>query len=359
MRGKRRKPLSPPQHTATRKREQRFRRLAVTSNADQMHLMRRASFESLTDWRAILLIVNLWFLAIIASGGLLSAQPRFVPANYGHLNSHDLRLFPTDGSATVVNIPFPVWGVKFSGDGRSLYASTPIDQRTKPDQNLVRIDFNPTRSTPVTGTQGFTIKDFAVTQDGSKVVISGRHREGGLEKCGLFEIAISTGSVRQVVGADCSYQWSWTALAISPEGNRAVAEYGNTHTDHNYRLDLIDLVHGTTKSLGDLSRPAWSPDGKWVAAIEWNRKRLKVLDASDFSRRRDLGSTVEMAWSPDSKYLLVWKYHFLKCGFALDVEPPASFEIVEVASGKRSLVGSSQCQLVSGPTGWMASDTGR
>ena len=180
MRGKRRKPLSPPQHTATRKREQRFRRLAVTSNADQMHLMRRASFESLTDWRAILLIVNLWFLAIIASGGLLSAQPRFVPANYGHLNSHDLRLFPTDGSATVVNIPFPVWGVKFSGDGRSLYASTPIDQRTKPDQNLVRIDFNPTRSTPVTGTQGFTIKDFAVTQDGSKVVISGRHQRGDL-----------------------------------------------------------------------------------------------------------------------------------------------------------------------------------
>jgi len=303
------------------------------------------------------LIVKLRFLATIASGGLLFAQPRFVPANYGHLSSHDLRLFPTDGSAAVVNIPFPVWGVKFSGDGRSLYASTPIDQRTKPDQRLVRIDFNPTRSTPVTGTQGF--KDFAVTQDGSKVVISGRHREGGLEKCGLFEIAVSTGSVRQVVGADCSYQWSWTALAISPEGNRAVAEYGNTHTDHNYRLDLIDLTHGTTKSLGDLSRPAWSPDGKWVAAIEWNRKRLQVLDASDFSRRRDLGSTVEMAWSPDSKYLLVWKYHFLKCGFALDVEPPASFEIVEVASGKRSLVGSSQCQLVSGSTGWMATDIGR
>ena len=351
--------MSPPQHKATRKREQRFRRLAVTSNADQTYLMRRAQLRISTGWRAILLIVKFWFLAIIASGGLLSAQPRFVPANYGHLSSHDLRLFPTDGSATVVNIPFPVWGVKFSGDGRSLYASTPIDQRTKPDQSLVRIDFNPTRSTPVTGTQGFTIKDFAVTQDGSKVVISGRHREGGLEKCGLFEIAISTGSVRQVVGADCTYQWSWTALAISSDGNRAVAEYGNTHTDHNYRLDLIDLAHGTTKSLGDLSRPAWSPDGKWVAAIEWNRKRLKVLDASDFSRRRDLGSTVEMAWSPDSKYLLVWKYHFLKCGFALDVEPPASFEIVEVASGKRSLVGSSQCQLVSGPTGWMASDIGR
>ena len=303
--------------------------------------------------------MKLWFLPVVGLAGVLAGQPRFVPANYGHLNSHDLRLFPTDGSATAVNIPFPVWGVKFADDGRSLYASSPIDQRTKPDQSLVRIDFNPVRSTPVIGTQGFTIKDFAVTPDGSKVVISGHHREGALQKCGLFEITVSTGSVRHVIAAECNYRWSWTALAISPDGNRAVAEYGNTHTDHNYRLDLIDLAHGTTKSLGDLSRPTWSPDGRWVAAIEWNRKRLKLLDASDFSHRRDWGSTIETAWSPDSKYLLVWKSHFLKCGFALDVEPPASFEIVEVASGKRSLVASSQCQLVSGSIGWMASDIRR
>jgi hypothetical protein len=46
----------------------------------------------------------------------------------------------------------------------------------------------------------------------------------------------------------------------------------------------------------------------------------------------------------------------VKCGFALDVEPPASFEVVEVASGKRSLIRSSQCQLIGGPIGWMASD---
>src|SRR5262249_42568780 len=155
----------------------------------------------------------------------------------------------------------------------------------KPDQNLVRIDFNPMRSTSVTGTLGFGIKDFAVTQDHSKVVISGRHREGVIEKCGLFVITVSTGSVRHVLAADCNYKWSWTDLAVSPDGDRADANYGNAHTDHNYRLDLIDLAQGTTKSLGDLSRPAWSPDGRWVAAIEWNRKRLILLDANDFSHR--------------------------------------------------------------------------
>jgi hypothetical protein len=311
-------------------------------------------------WRAILLIVKFWFLVVIVLAGLLDGQPQFVPANVTvGKPSHDLRLFPKDGKATVINIQFPVWIVKFAGDGRSLYASLPIDQRTKLEQSLVRIDFNPIRTTAVTGTQGFTIKDFAVTQDGNKVVISGRHREGAFEKCGLFEITVSTGVARHVLAADCNYQWSWTDLAISPAGDRAVASYGNTHTDHNYRLDLIDLAHGTTKSLGDLSRPTWSPDGMWVAAIEWNRKRLILLDARDFSRRRDLGSTFETAWSPDSKYLLVWKYRFLKCGLALDVGPPASFEVVEVASGKRSLIRSSQCQLVGGPIGWIANDIQR
>ncbi len=141
-------------------------------------------------------------------------------------------------------------------------------------------------------------------------------------------------------------------MAISSAGDRVVANYGNTHTDHNYRLDLIDLAHATTKSLGDLSRPAWSPDGMWVAAIEWSRERLILLDTSDFSHRRHLGPTFETAWSPDSKYLLVWKYHFLKCGFGFDVPPAASFEVVAVESGKRSLIRSSQCQLV-GVSDWM------
>lgn len=292
--------------------------------------------------------------------GLLDGQTRFVPANFVSANwgpgSHGLRLFPMDGGATVIDIQFPLWAVKFAGDGRSLYGSIPIDQATKGEQGLVRVDFNPTRSTPVTGTQGFAIRDFAVSQDRSKVVISGGHREGAIEKCGLFEITVSTGVARQVLAGDCSYRWSWTELALSPDGSRAVASYGNTHTDHNYRLELIDVSHGTARSLGDLTRPAWSPDGRSVAAIDWNRKRLILLDASDFSHRRDLGSTIETAWSPDSKYLLVWKFHFLKCGFFLDVDPPASFEVLEVATGKRSLIRSSQCQLVLGPIGWVAND---
>jgi hypothetical protein len=193
-------------------------------------------------------------------------------------------------------------------------------------------------------------------------VVSGHHREEGREKCGLFEIAVSTGVARQVLAADCNDQWLWRDLTLSPEGNRAVASYGNTvaDPDHNYHLDLIDLAHGTTKSLAYLDRASWSPDGKWIAAIEWKRKRLILLDANDLSHRRDLGFTVRAAWSPDSRYLVVWTWHILKCGIGIDVEPPGSLEVLEVASGKRSLIRSSQCQVIVGhPIGWMSSDIGK
>jgi Tol biopolymer transport system component len=176
----------------------------------------------------------------------------------------------------VIRVAFPLLDVKFAGAGCALYASLRYDERTKLEQmpGLARIDFNPMRSTLVTGTKGFSIRDFAVSQDQCKIVVSGSHQEEGRLKCGLFEITVSTGVARQVLAADCNYRWSWADLTVSPDGSRAVASYGNTHTDHNYRLDLIDVVHGTARSLGDLSRPTWSPDGKWIAAIEWSRRRL-------------------------------------------------------------------------------------
>jgi len=185
-------------------------------------------------------IVERWVLAVITSARLLASQGEFYPANVTNLGGvYELRLFPPDKAATVIKIPVG-WPVKFAGDGRSLYAGV--------TSSLVRIDFNPVRSAPVAGTQGFgPINDFAVTPDQRKIVISGPHREDGGEKCGLFEITVSTGVAKRVLAADCNYQWSWTDLTISPRGDRAVASYGNTH------MDLIDLAHGTTKSLDERS----------------------------------------------------------------------------------------------------------
>lgn len=297
---------------------------------------------------------------MIVFGRLLAGQSQFLPANFANIGSHDLKLFPANRPATVINIPFPLGAVKLGGDGHTLYSFI-FDQHLAWEQmpGITRIEFNPVRSAPINGTQGFGIRDYAVTPDNQKIVIAGRHRERGVTKCGLFEINASTGVARQVLTDDCNNRSSWTDLSVSSDGTRAIANYGNSNTDHNYRLDLIDLTRGSTNSLGDLSRATWSPDGKWIAAIEWSHKRLIVLDTNDFSHRRDLGSTIMTAWSPDSRYLLAWHYHFLRCGIGIDLPPPASFVVFEVASGKRRLIHSSQCQLVSGPIGWMSTDIGK
>jgi len=291
------------------------------------------------------------------SAQLLPCQSQFLAANFeSHSGASKLRLFPADGTATVIALPFALANVKFSVDGRSLYASLATGSLAKLEQmpGLVRIDY-PVRSAPLSGTQGFGIRDFGISQDGGKVVLAGNRKKEGRSECGFFEVTVSTGAARQALAQDCSYRWWGTDLTLSPDGNQAIASYGNSNSDYNYRLDLIDLARGTTKSLGDLSRPTWSPDGKWIAAIEWKKKRLILLDAKDPSRRRNIGSTIAAAWSPDSRYLLIWHYHFLKCGFFIDVEPPASLEMLDIASGKNTLIRSSQCQLIAGPIGWLSS----
>jgi hypothetical protein len=104
---------------------------------------------------------------------------------------------------------------------------------------------------------------------------------------------------------------------------------------------------------------AWSPDGKWIAARESGRyDKLFLLDALDFSRRRALGGAIvaEPTWSTDSRYLLLWKDYLFRCGIYPDLEPPATLETLDVQTGKRSAIRTSQCKITGGPTGWISSE---
>jgi hypothetical protein len=126
-------------------------------------------------------IVKLSVLVAITLARLLAGQSEFHPAIFTTVDGVGLKLFPSHGPATAIKMPFNQWLVRFASDGRSLYASLPFDPHTKLEQmpGLVRIDLNPVRSTPVAGTQGFGIRDFAVTHDRRKIAISGNHREEG------------------------------------------------------------------------------------------------------------------------------------------------------------------------------------
>ena len=128
------------------------------------------------------------------------------------------------------------------------------------------------------------------------------------------------------------------------------------------QLDLVNLESGSVETLfkgrgGPTPIPAgvwspnavWSPDGRWISAIQDGR--LVVIDANNTSKRRKLGrSDHPGVWSPDSKYLLFIKSQF-SCLATLYFE---SLEVLEVESGRRSMIKSAHCNVGGGmAVGWI------
>ena len=269
-------------------------------------------------------------------------------------NGDALRVFSSEGSATAINLPFRLGRVVFAPDRRSLYGTN------AEGPGLSKVEFNLVRLSPVPGTTGFFIKSFAVSGRQDKVVISGRRSDPDGGGCGVFEVLIPAGDARQVLNSDCRYRWAWDSLSLSPDGEQAVAEVGS-NTDHDLHLELIDLAHGITKPISsEFWVGVWSPDGKWIAALGNGNHNLVLIDAHDFSKRRKLGSTsrIKPEWSPDSRYLLLWD-HPLRCGIGIDLDPPATLQALDVESGERSMIRSSECKVVFGSTGWVSNDIAR
>src|SRR5579872_5751667 len=217
-----------------------------------------------------------------------------------------LREFPLEGKPLTVHLPVCLGLTLFGPDGRSLYGTnaTPL---TYESLGLSKIEFNPIRASMVPGTSTFGIKSFAVSIREDKLIIAGARPGSKGWSCGVFEILLPAGEVRQVLTYDCSYRWSWDHLSLSPTGKEAVATVGS-NTDHDLHLELIDLVHGTTKSLVSGSWVGvWSPDGKWIAILEGRSPHIFLIDPRNPSQRRSLGhtSSIRPEWSPDSRYLLL------------------------------------------------------
>ena len=247
-------------------------------------------------------------------------------------------------------MPFAPGYVVFAPDGKSLYATaSPGEMR----RGLRKIEFNPIRFADVPGSAEFNIYNVAVSAHGEKIFVSGVRSEQGGQICGVFELNVRDGSIRQVLqSSDCDFLSAWIYLSLSPGGERAVAL-------HNKRLELLDFVNKTSQPIGgaDFVLGAWAPDGKWIAAIDKSKQsELFLLDPNDLSRRRHLGTSGGVYWSPDSRYLFSLKQQ-LRCilGFGYLF----SMETIEASTGKRAVVAGSQCEIQGGSFGWVDTDAVR
>jgi len=127
------------------------------------------------------------------------------------------------------------------------------------------------------------------------------------------------------------------------DGKRLVA-YRKPH------LELIDGTQGTVKSLGEnYFAASWSPDGKWLAAIEQGGKQRTVLmDATTLAPARFLETTAGQ-WSPDSRFLLALDTKFCPTYFS-------TIRLLDISTGKSVAVNSSKCKVNLMTTGWVKTE---
>jgi dipeptidyl aminopeptidase/acylaminoacyl peptidase len=219
---------------------------------------------------------------------------------------------------------------------------------------LYKIAFNPVSAATVTCLPGLTAAfDLAVSTNEDLALVSGQFREGGGTRCGVFEIRLPGGEPRQVLAApDCgSYRFenSWISLSLSPDASRAIAVRQDRRVgDIKETLELVHLAAGTSSPVADgIVKAAWSPDGRWIAALNVHQK-TELIDTSDFKIKRVLADS-EVQWSPDSQYLLRIK----TCFFPIASNGVGTVEALDVATGKSMTIGSSKCAVVSNSTGWV------
>ena len=133
----------------------------------------------------------------------------------------------------------------------------------------------------------------------------------------------------------------WIYVSVSPGGTRAVGT-------HNGKAELIDLVTGTTDALGGRFHiAAWSPNGKWLAAVEPGQHgRTVLMDVQTLKPVQVLDHS-DIDWSPDSRYLLNVK----DCD-----ESHGTLEAIDVQTGRRTIIESSKCLIDQATTGWVRND---
>jgi len=268
---------------------------------------------------------------------------RGYPYSVAFVDSHPqvLRVFPLSGGEEERELPASLSPVAYAPDGRSLYG---FQTRTRP--GLLKVDLDSMELSVVPGSAVLPgAAGIAVSRDGGRIILSGSYSVGGSASCGLFELRPSTESVRLLVENDGCVPRDglsmWTALSLSPDGERVVARAGGG-------LRIVDLISGAVTPIpGEYEIGAWSPDGKWLSVVEAaGRRRTVLMDARTLKEERTFGNSAAL-WSPDSRYLLA---------LAPDSCGPYwfTFEAVDVVTGQRVSATGSRCKVNLNTGGWVA-----
>jgi hypothetical protein len=100
-------------------------------------------------------------------------------------DSQGITVFPFDGAAFTIPLPFVPKEVVFSPNGDALYAMRHVGADPKSGSSIVKIEFHPTRVNPVWESPDLDVGSFAVSLPEDKIVVAERDRR--TKRCGLSE----------------------------------------------------------------------------------------------------------------------------------------------------------------------------
>lgn len=110
-------------------------------------------------------------------------------------NKPRLVVLPTGAEALTIPLPFGLAGIALSPDGKALYAQRFFDP-IGPNSGLYKIEFGPTRASPVAGSEGLTSTS-GIGASRTKIVVSAGYLNsaGFLDEksCGMFELTLASG----------------------------------------------------------------------------------------------------------------------------------------------------------------------
>ncbi|HTW63622.1 MAG TPA: hypothetical protein VME17_03360 [Bryobacteraceae bacterium] len=304
----------------------------------------------------------------LASAAARSAEPAsFSPAalvsrqTAGGHPEFFIAAFPPGGKEFEILLPLmPRW-FAYGPSGRVVYTTALREAGTgsfTDQRGLFKIELDPVRVSAIQGLDSFgSIGPFAVSQREDLVVFGGSKGDNyPARSCGVYGIRLPAGDTRAVTEtSDCRAGSPWRVLSLSPEGTEALISA-------NRKLALLDLSKGTITPIdGQLSGGSFSPDGRWIAALQLGDPKAPsktvLIDRTNLSSRRDLGGVddAEVVWSPNSRYLLHAVYRP-----ACPSEDQLALETLEVQTGTRSLIKESICNSGSSrQIGWVRSDLKR
>jgi hypothetical protein len=307
-------------------------------------------------------------MALMALGVLPASSgvdtPPYAPAYYtgvyGEPRSSQIMVFPPTAKEFSISLPYLLRALTFAPDAEALYAvvqsaTTPTGPRGLPmlePPRLIKVEFSPLKISTLPSVSGVdTIFGLAVAQKQDKVLFPAAYPGRGAS-CDLLELSLPDGNLAPVVrNSGCALD-----LSFSPGGDKAIVPHRGGGTE------AINLASGSVTPLaGGFWKAAFSPDGRWIAAL-WlgqpsgrHHTRLSetmLIDVKDLTRQRNMGgkSDVEVIWSPDSRYLL---YSESQRGCPED--GGVTLFKMDIETGKRSVVQGSECKVTGNrKIGWVS-----